>query len=253
MAQDNSMTLAIGGEVTLADLAVAVVGWADTVKALGDEVASGAPIDWVIEDLRPGSAVATVRGVSEKRDAVPRVVRAYEVVGQALAQGKPPPYCERVVRSALSILEVLNGRVTSVSFLTAESESVVTSRSVDQGARPTLRQSMGTLTGTVDTLSRRRGLRFNLYDDLLDEPVTCYLSAGQEDLMRDSWGKHVAVTGLITREPYRGRPISMRSIRQVRPLPDVVPGSFRQARGLVPVNCVSDRAETVIRRMRDAE
>lgn len=253
MAQDNSITIGIGGQVTLPDLAAALQGWADLIVALGNDVAEGAQIDWVIEDLHTGSATATVVGTSPARSAVPRVVRAYGVVGDSMAKGKIIPYSEGVSRAAQSILRVLDGRVTSIAFLTADSESVVMRRPTDQGARPAIRYSLGTVTGTVETLSRHTGLKFTLYDDLFDRAVPCYPSPGQEDLLRDVWGRRVSVTGTISREPFRGMPISLRDIRQITLVPEVPPGSFREARGIVPVAKGNDRAEMVIRRLRDAQ
>jgi len=253
MIRDNSMTLSLAGDVTLAALATAINGWSDLVSALAEDVAGGASIEWAVEDLRPGSATATVIGASPVESAVPRVIRAYGVVGDAMEKGKVIPYSDRVSRSARAIVAILDGAVTSVSFLTAESESVVVTRSPEPGPRPAIHLSLGTITGTVDTLSRRRGLKFTLYDDLFDRAIACYLASGQEDMIRDAWGRHVAVTGLISREPFRGMPISLREIQRIRQVPEPPPGGFRDAMGVLPVTCEADRADLVIRRMRDAQ
>ena len=46
--------------------------------------------------------------------------------------------------------------------------------------QPTTVAALGAVTGRVQTLSSRGGLRFNLYDALLDKLVACYLAPGRK-------------------------------------------------------------------------
>ena len=94
-------------------------------------------------------------------------------------------------------------------------------------------KSHGVLSGVVETLTKRRGLKFTIYDRIFDKPVTCYLKEGQEDFIRDFWGKQVTVSGKIYRNAQNGRPYAVRDITYVRPMDDAPPGSYRRARGVL--------------------
>ena len=63
------------------------------------------------------------------------------------------------------------------------------------------RVSIGAITGRVQTLSNRAGLRFNLYDTLFDKAVACYLALGQEEFMREAWGQRDRVSIKTDRSP----------------------------------------------------
>ena len=81
---------------------------------------------------------------------------------------------------------------------------------------PTLQPvAYGGVTGRIQTLSSRGGLRFTLFDTLFDRAVSCYLAEGQEELMRDVWGRMAVVEGLVTRDRATGRPQVIRSVRGV--------------------------------------
>ena len=111
---------------------------------------------------------------------------------------------------------------------------------------------IGAITGRVQTLSSRTGLRFNLYDTIHDRAVTCYLKSGQEEEMRKVWGNWATVVGRVSRESVTGKPISIRDIRKVERLDDVGPGAYQEARGAVPWQPGDMLPEEAIRLLRDA-
>ena len=121
-----------------------------------------------------------------------------------------------------------------------------------RGDRSAPRVSIGAIAGRVQTLGDHADLRFNLYDTLFDRAVACYLTPGQEEIMRDAWGERARVSGRITREGSTGRPLSIRNIVAVDILQDAEPGSYRQARGAVPRPPGALLPEDAIRRLRDA-
>ena len=91
------------------------------------------------------------------------------------------------------------------------------------------------MEGRIETVTRRKGLRFTLYDSLDDKAVSCYLEDGQEKLMRGAWGRRALVEGWVSRDPATGRPLTIRRVSHVELLPDVESGGYRRARGVVPV------------------
>jgi hypothetical protein len=247
---NNTLTLALNGDVSLDEFARTMQHFTALVDALSRDIGPGVEIDWMIDDLQADSAIATVMGVSTQEGMVEKVVRAYANVGEALEKGEPIPYSSRVEQEATEITKVLNGRITSIRFETAQSDATIVGRAGLE--RPGTRYAFGTVRGTVETLTRRRGLRITLYDAIFDKAVACYLSEGLEDVMRKAWGQRVVVAGEVGREPETGRPVVVRNVKYIKPLEDVVPGSYKRARGVLPAGKSDEKPEDIIRRVRDA-
>ena len=112
--------------------------------------------------------------------------------------------------------------------------------------------AFGAIEGRIETLSKRKGLRFVLYDTVHDRAVACYLREGQEELMRGGWGRRAIVEGLITRDAVTGLPASIRQVSHIEFLPETSQGSYRNARGVIPFGPEDPSPEDLIRRLRDA-
>ncbi|MCL5997148.1 MAG: hypothetical protein M1546_13995 [Chloroflexi bacterium] len=249
MATDT-LTLALEGDVSLREFTQAMSNFKDVVEALTSEVAGNVRVEWFIDDLQAGSAIATVRGVTERAEVIGAVIVAYLAVGRALQSNQPIPYGERVRQPAIALSRMLDGRITSLRFETADEDVIVNSRAQEGEPPPQSLKSHGVLTGVVETLTRRRGLKFTIYDRIFDKPVTCYLKEGQEDTIRDLWGKQVAISGRIYRNAQNGRPYAVRDITTIHKVDEVPPGSYRRARGVL-AGKLDQLPEQVIRSIRD--
>jgi hypothetical protein len=249
---NNTLTLRLEGDVPLELFATAMRNFSELVVQLSNSVAIDAKIEWIIEDLRAGSAAATIVGMSHEADAIASVVAAYEAVGVALEMNTPIPYNDKVQRAAKGITSVLNGKITSISFETATADATIVSAAVEKKDKPKNRYTYGTVKGDVETLSRRRGFKFTLYDTLFGKAVNCYFTAAQEDIVRNIWGKRVIVSGKIGRDT-EGRPQVVREIHDVREVVPSAPGSYSKARGILSSVAGGERAEDIIRRVRDGE
>jgi len=250
MAKDT-ITLAINGEVTIHDFASAVSNLEALVHALSQELGVADKVEWIVHDLQTGSAIATIRGESDIIEQAERVVEAYASVGKALQAGKRPDFSEQVVRAASAITNILDHRVTSIRFETPDVDVTISAHPDIALASATVK-SLGAIEGRVQTLSNRKGLRFNLYDTLHDRAVSCYLQEGKEDLMREIWGKRAIVEGEVNRDAITGRPIAVRRVSSIQIMPEGQPGTYLKARGIAPRGAGAPRAEEVIRRLRDA-
>lgn len=256
MANDT-VTLALDGDIALSDFAEAVRHFDGLIKAL-TKTEGATHVQWVLEQLEVSSAVTTARGVPANghppemvRAEVERVVQKYLSVGLSLERGEPLSVPSGVEREARGIVAVLNDRVKTVRFETAEAEATVgplQPTSSTPASHPT--PTYGAVEGRVQTLSSRGGLRFTLYDTLNDKAVSCYLAEGFEDDMRDAWGRRAVVEGRVTRHPETGCPLAIRRITAVEVLPEVSRYAYRELRGLSPTSTLS--AEDAIRRLRDA-
>lgn len=250
MAKDT-ITLVLNGEITFRDFATAVSNFETLVQALSQELGVADKVEWFIHDLQVSSAKATVRGETDVIEQAERVVKAYQSIGEALQAGRRPDFSEQVVRAANGITNILSDRVTSIRFETPDSDVTISAQPDIALASATVK-SYGAIEGRVQTLSNRKGLRFNLYDTLHDRAVSCYLQEGKEDLMREVWGKRVVVKGEISRERLSGRPVVVRQITDIRVLPETERGSYLEARGAAPRKPGTPMPEEVIRRLRDA-
>jgi hypothetical protein len=249
---NTTMTLALNGEVTLDHFAQAMGYFRGLVRALSDELSPQAKIEWLVDDLESGSALATVRGEAPNLEVVEPIPPAFLAVGLALGEGRQVPYSSRVIREANGIASILGSGVTSIRFETQDDDATVISP-IAHGRRPTLSGAYGAVEGRVQTVSSRNSLRFTLYDAVGDRAVSCYLEEGRQDLMRDAWDRRAVVEGWVSRDSATGRPVTVRRVQRVDVLNDVVPGTvLRSVRGIAPLDRGQPSAVEVIRKLRDA-
>lgn len=89
---DNTLTLALEGEITSAQFAKAMTNLDKLVRAITAEVGANEDVKWVIDDLQKSSAIATLRAVTESPEKAEQAIQVYEQVGQALSDGLPAPF-----------------------------------------------------------------------------------------------------------------------------------------------------------------
>ena len=254
---DDTVTLALDGDVPLSKFATAVVQLDALVGSLTDAVAGDSGVEWIIDHLDSGSAVVTVRPEGPDTSAAAQVPEAFLEVGRSLQAGRDPPFSPQVRRRANQLAALLSDRISAIRFETSEAEAIV--RREPEYIPPVLvgnqgqRATFGAVEGVVQTLSNRSGLRFTLYDSDFDKAVSCYLEAGREGIMRDAWGRRAIVEGLVTRDPESARPLSIRRIAHVELVIEYPPGAYRLARGILPLRPDDPSPEVAIRRIRDAD
>ena len=250
----DTLTLGLDGDVRLADWANAVTGLREIVDGLAAELSKDHDLEWIVDDLQASSAIATIRGVGNS-DAIHRVVRGYERVGESLASNKPLPFGTQVSASATRLVRLINGSVSSVRLETAGCDYVVRASRLLSGDKgddqdaDVPREAWGMIEGRIQTLTTRGGFRFTLFDSVFDRAVSCYLSPSYpQDKMRDVWDKVAWVEGSITRHPDTGRPQAVRRIRSITVAK--AHDTFRRARGILTFD-PAQTPEDAIRRLRD--
>lgn len=247
---DKTVALVMNGDVSLELFAEAVTQLQRLVKALSREIGGKKPIGWVLADLEFGSADMSFIGESDDPQLVEKVARAYVNVGQALARGGAIPYRVEVTRPAQALMQLVGDRVTSIEFKADNDTATILAPNAPPA--PTLVGAYGAISGQVETLRMRGGLRFTLYDDLFDLPVRCNLRVGQDDLMRDAWGRMVIVEGWVERNNMTGMPVRISGIEKIHLLTDQPEVGFWQARGVSPRKPGEPLPEEMIRLVRDA-
>lgn len=254
MARDT-LTFTVEGSLELADLTGALRLFTDFVQTLGADIAKGTPVHWHIEAVKGGSLTAVLRGeveASEASEVPERIIRGIGIVTTSLVTGEPIPYSAPVQAAAIALTRAIHGSITALHIQTDESDVTLTTPIPAEEERGLRTHALGSIDGTVQTLQRREGYIFTLYDSLLDRPVRCFLHPDQEPLMREAWGKRVCVTGRIGRDALTGRAIDIRDIMAVQILPEVPVGTYTKALGLL---ASEDHTlpEVLVRRLRDAD
>ncbi len=244
----TTVTFELGGRVEIEQLAQGISLFRNLMECLTPR---GSGVAWVVEDLQPGSALATLRGEASDIAAVERIVGEYESFGALMTRHGDAALADPNLLKAAAGIRKLAATVEYVRFETPETD--YTFRGGEEPlCQPEPTVSIGAVTGRVQTLSSRAGLRFNLYDTVHDKAVGCYLTPGQEELMREAWGRRARVSGSVSREVRTSRPIAIRRILDVEILADVEPGSYRRAKGAVPWRSGYELPEQVVQRLRDA-
>jgi len=246
----NTLTIALEGEIALQEFASAISSFNSLINQLSKEVGKDAQIDWLIDELYAGSAVATFRGAYYDAMIVENIVDAYEEIGDALEAGREIPYSESIRKQAAMLTNVLDGKVTAIRFETQEHDYLISGK-VKGGKSAPIKYSYGTVKGTIETLTKRRQLSFTLWDALFDKPVHCYFKEGEEENMRSVWGKRAVISGRIGRQTETGKPLVIRDVKYVRVLEEVEPGSYRRARGVLSWGKGGETPEEMIRRLRN--
>ena len=246
---ETTLTFELGGQVDIQALADGVSTLHQLVTALTPKAAG---IAWVVEDLHAGSAVATLRGEADDLAEVEKIVAKFNDLGGALSRHEDLTMrYSREVQDAARAVTSLTNEVEYVRFESAYAEHIIHGNGTTPSKLAPL-VSIGVITGTIQTLSNRSGLKFTIYDSVHDRGVTCYLEPGQEDLIREAWGRRASVSGTVYRNGAIGLPISVKNILKIDTLPDPVPGAWRNARGALPWEPGDKAAEDVIRESRDA-
>ena len=242
----DTITFELGGRVAIDKFNDGIALLQRLVTALSQNRG----VTWFVEDLQTGSTITTLRGEANDLGIVEQIVRDYAEVGSALERREAPPYSPQVNQAARAIQSFAES-IEYVRFETPEADYTIRGNGRVPQDR-VLWTSLGAVAGRVQTLSNRGTLRFTLYDTVHDRAISCYLQQGQEELMREAWGRRVAVSGTISRARPLGRPVAVRNILGIDILEDIAKGSYRHAGGAVLWQEGDKTPEEVIRDLRDA-
>lgn len=247
---NDTLTLILDGTVSLDDFTAAIRHFHELVGALQRDRAPAANIRWTIASLEVSSAVTAIRGVADDPDQVEQVVRAYEEVGRTAEQNgiDALPDTHRKPIAGLLRLVTPDG-VDAIRLETSRRTAVLNQQPGRVADVAGVTGDRGAVEGRIQTLSSRGGLRFTLYDTLLDKAVSCYLKEGFENIMRDTWGKLATVEGIVQRDRTTGRPLTVRQVTSVASIREAS-DSYKRSRGTVTSTGVAP--EAAIRAVRDA-
>ena len=249
---ENNLKFYLGGEVTIDHLSDALSRFSQVLDAL--RLSHGAEVRWMLTGLDYGSAAATAQAVPLNDEAAERIPHLYDSCIDAARR-----VLDGRLDRSLALHREMHGLMALVDeshsiAIEADGEQVVVKTPIDPltltaaEAPDVDATSLGTVRGLVETLSRRRGLNFRLYDLVTDSAVVCHMEPDLEDAMRGVWGRVADVTGTVHRDPRTDRPLSIRRVTNLDPVDEGDPSGYLKARGAIHP---SEPAEVLVRRMRD--
>lgn len=252
MAKDTVTLVLNGDEISLEEFAQAMSGLSSLLSALHTGVAKGSKVEWYVQALEAGSAIATAKCVEDgDTGAVERIVDAYETAGRAFRDHRSTdisPSCDRAIKR---IVGLINGRIRSVRFETQSTDIEIHESGTIGAQSEETTGTIGTVQGRIETIGRHKGLRFTLYESHTQRAISCYLQPGKEEQMREAWGRLAIVEGQIRRDPTSGLPTTIRNVSDIVVLPDGSPRDCLEAFSVYRPK-VSELPEVTIRRIRDA-
>lgn len=257
MMNNDLLTLTLDGDIPLDLFARAVTHFKDLVVALSDEASDDQVVEWHIEHLQSGSAIIEIRPYADDIEIIDRIVRAYDEVGEALANREPVPFSQAVANAAYGLTGLLNGKITGLALQTRYNRFTITEAApIQHTTAAAHRPAWGEVRGEVGGITRRPNaqdtpnVQITIYDELFGRAVACHLGPGWHDKVTQYWGKRIAVTGLVYRDAQSDRPYKVREITSINIL-RLPSGEYWRARGAIPWQLGDEPAEASIRRLRD--
>lgn len=252
---DESVTLRLGGSVTVDDFVARATSWLGILRSITDEAGLGSHVTWQLAGLDYGSAIVTAEPLPDSPEVarvLPRLVSDYLDSARAVRDGFPSDG-----RRSLRLVRELAAEATpdsEITFETPEAEVIFIggTKAAAEVVAPESAAALGTVRGRIETVSQRGRLRFTLYDLTSDRAVICYVEPDKEELLRNVWGHLADVTGLVSRDPRTDRALSVRRVTSIDLVREPTTQAFLRARGAVPALPDALPSEELIRIVRDA-
>ena len=249
--EKQTISLEVTGQLDLDAFAAAVAGLRELAVALSSDLAPHANVRWELEDLKFGSASVTLRAESNSIAATKLLTRTYSEIWNDIALDRKLSYSRRITDSARKLAALTKRtRVTGLRCATGSWTAKVTSLGPNVGEVVDSVSSIGSITGQIESLSRRGDLHLTMVDDVFSSRVSLHLRNGQEELARQAWDIHATVNGTVIEDPGSGRPTDVRNVVSIRPIGGFEVGAWRQAQGAFPWNPGDPPAEQTIRELR---
>lgn len=244
----TTLTFEISGRVKALDLREGIILFERVVSGLTPPRSAS----WLVDETRAGGGAIALRGESDDPAVLERIEAQYEKVGLTLSQNRTPSHMDLMVRAAARDILALAERVDWIKMGTRNRTHLIRHRESPRFANPAGPTSLGGVTGLAQSLNGDGGLTLVLRENIVNKPVECFFEPEYEETIREAWGKRVTVYGMVERDAKTGSPRFVRDAKKVVILPEVEPGAYKKARGIIPWKPGDPLPEEVIRLSRDA-
>lgn len=218
---DNELTLQLVGNHDIDGFASFVTNSRYLIKSLSSSAVKGhrRPVNklhWYPSSANVnGSITVTYTAETQNPESFEQFEDAFFRVGKSLMYGNTIDYSDSVEKYAKNLKKIVSGEDDSLVFMNQSEEAVIKSKDkpIDKKIATS---SYGTVTGKIETITSRHGLRFVLYDNFFDRAVTCYVNDSEDqDFLANNFLKIVTVDGLVTRDPDTNRPFRITKVRGI--------------------------------------
>lgn len=264
--EKDSVILKVEGKVSVADFRTVVDAFSDLMMTLTAETNADAAVDWIVADLKGGSATLIYRGLYgnvEGEQTVGIVVGKYTELARDASEGRIDHFSDPVRQAMRQLSSVVNGKIPRLTMGTPDEPDagrieqpieIVEAAPAGEGfpgPRPATRAAV---KGRIMMLDQKRSLYFTLQEAYSYRYIRCYPGKDHRSHLAEYWDKKtwVIVEGTLTRF---GNTPTIQHITDIVPLPDGAKGGWRSAVGAAPRGPESsdiDAAEAV-RRVRDGQ
>ena len=222
-----------------------------------DRALQSPPSQWLIEDLRSGSAVAVLRREGVASGETPqRLVDGIRQLREAeeLPRFFSPTLAGHLVKIGKYFLQEGISRISyRVPNAALSDQPEPVTGSVVANARASIEaveQTVGSAVGVLDIINLRRGRHVSLYDEETRRAVNCRFPKEHLDEIRDALGHRVRALGTVTRNR-RGQILSV-DVDQLERLADESDGpSVADLVGIAPWYTGSMSTDEYIRWVRN--
>lgn len=230
----NGLTLSLEGEVSLQNFTKAMEQFKKLLNGLHEEVASSAQINWIVKDLKSGSASALVVGIP-KTDAdiaaVSLIESACDDASRKFELGQAIPYGGKVRAALKGLSSITNEQITAVKLGRSSSMRIIKAAVAESAAQSWNPTTYGCAKGRMKSISDRNYAHFTLYDSNDDHAIQCSLSEDRAEEMREYWNKLVYVEGIVNRDPATDLITSIKDITSIEIIPENKPWNYKASLG----------------------
>lgn len=209
--QDGShrVGLDLEGRITLTQLLEAAEALADILRDVDTQTTqrAGGGLDWVIADMRGGSAHLEVYA-APKDDRLPyriteQVLRNFEQGMRIIAERseRPPYFTDNALKKARVLTALARQPGIEAVVVQLNGTRVSFDRRIDANVRDLVEgdlQTIGSVEGTLEMVTIRGAKHFNVYDEVTDKAVRCYFPDRLLEAVRQAFGQRVLVHGVFT-------------------------------------------------------
>ena len=221
----KSFTLQLDGDISLERFTAALGAWQSAVTAIGKNLGSKHILKIEVDELQSGSAIVNIQVTFDGELPAKAFNRDYDRLG-AKARGDNvvdfPSYLNNSVKRIQDVASLdadkgitLASETADVLILPVRDSDSSSSSLTSSEILAAHSETYGVVTGRLQSLSSRSGLRIVIYDDLFDKAVRCTLTEEQHETIRDLWDQEVVVEGFVRRDSRTGRPLSIREVRNI--------------------------------------
>lgn len=231
--QSSKLTLTLDGAITSSQFLKAVESFFRVLTNVANKATNtNDAFTWLVR-VREGSAIIEAQPAPRNAtlEQIPIAISAIEHGVSSLEAGmtERPKYFDDIAMKAIKELSQVTENDISVKIKLGNKKTIAKLSAITVASVNSVLEALytdyGTIEGKLETVSKRHGYQFTLFDDLTDHAVRCHFDPSMLKRVLDVFEYRVSVWGAIK---YRrdGTPVSIqvedfRTLRKSDELPSI--------------------------------